>query len=111
MSRENFHDALRAYGIVPHQHKLKWVLEGLSTMKSITKQPTQEKRSTSYLETIDLCNRRIKWRLKEKRGHQLRIDAGQDTESMDEKRREAIRLLDIKIKEQERLRSRAELGL
>jgi len=117
MSNDRFQDTLRSYGIVPHQHKLKWVLEAFRLMKSSLKKPLAKKRSTSYLSSISekkaLIQRRIRKYTSDKVHWEKCLVKESDTIHPDreEKMRERIRSLDNKIKELERTLSRLQMGM
>ena len=124
MSRESFFDALRTYRIVPQQHRLKYVAEALEFMKATNaqKQPLEEIPSSSYLPTIDsdkidILEKQIVFRQQKKHAYVLRIE--QESQSPDKivakKRIEILENnisgLEREIKDLERKKSSAELGL
>ena len=124
MSRNSFFDCLRAYRIVPEQHRMKHVAKALNLMKATNaqKQPQKEQPSNSYLSTIDteaiiLLDKRIAYRQNKRREAILRME--QELQSPDEivaKKRirileKNIRILDSSIKDLERKKSSAQLGM
>jgi len=117
MSQSNFFGILRAYGIVPLQHRIKWVTEALKLMKSSTKEPLTKKRSTSYLSAISeklaLIDRRLIVKRKDKAHWERCLENEKETIHPDreEKIRRKIRSLDNKIKELERSKSGIQLGI
>jgi len=124
MSRQSFFDALRTYRIVPEQHRLKYVSEALELMKASNaqKQPVKDVPSTSYLSAIDsekieILEKQIKFRQQKKQEFVLRIEQeSQSTEPIVAKNRigileKNIQGLEREIKDLERKKSSAELGL
>ena len=124
MSKDSFLDTLRAYRIVPEQHRIKYVAEALNLMKATDaqKQPLKDQPSNFYLpaidsEKIDLLDKRIAFRQQKKREAVLRIE--QESQSPDKivvKKRikileNNVLTLEKQIKDLERKKSSAELGL